>query len=151
MGIHNRRLPVPNELPVVRSCLDQPVKKNHPKQNRIPPSAPPPPWMILHPKKLLTKQTDPKQLEEWISIFSPLGTRQNLTRHRKFESMATNSEAENSQRGNTGAATRVKAKPDSFLIVCRCFSFVTSLAALLCIAVNVLSAVRSFKNGSNVI
>ncbi|KAM7479036.1 hypothetical protein LguiA_027249 [Lonicera macranthoides] len=64
--------------------------------------------------------------------------------------MARNSDAENSQRGNTGAATRVRAKPDSFLIVCRCFSFVTSLAALLCIAVNVLSAVRSFKNGSNI-
>ncbi|KAK1402071.1 Vacuole [Heracleum sosnowskyi] len=40
--------------------------------------------------------------------------------------------------------------PDVFLIVCRCFSVVTCLAAILCIVVNVISAVRSFKNGSNI-
>ena len=41
--------------------------------------------------------------------------------------------------------------PDPLLVVCRCFSFVTALAAILCIAVNVLSAIRSFKNGYDVI
>ncbi|KAK4438095.1 hypothetical protein Salat_0143600 [Sesamum alatum] len=45
---------------------------------------------------------------------------------------------------------RVRARPDSFLIACRCFSFITSLAAILCIAVNILSAVGSFRNGSDI-
>lgn len=44
----------------------------------------------------------------------------------------------------------LRARPDPFLVVCRCFSVVTSLAAILCIAVNVLSAVRSFKNGHDI-
>ncbi|XP_057493636.1 uncharacterized protein LOC130779104 isoform X1 [Actinidia eriantha] len=69
--------------------------------------------------------------------------------------MARNKEAENSQRGNSNpgsatAAVRVRARPDPFLVVCRCFSFITSVAAIFCIAVNVLSAVRSFKDGSDV-
>ncbi|GFY89441.1 hypothetical protein Acr_06g0013810 [Actinidia rufa] len=69
--------------------------------------------------------------------------------------MARNKEAGNSQRGNsnTGSATasvRVRARPDPFLVVCRCFSFITSVAAIFCIAVNVLSAVRSFKDGSDI-
>ncbi|WVZ23126.1 hypothetical protein V8G54_001670 [Vigna mungo] len=41
-------------------------------------------------------------------------------------------------------------RPDPFLVACRCFSFLTSLAAILCIAVNVLSAVRSFKHASDI-
>ncbi|KAK1386269.1 Golgi apparatus membrane protein TVP15 [Heracleum sosnowskyi] len=41
---------------------------------------------------------------------------------------------------------RVRARPDPFLITCRCFSFITCLASILCIVVNVLSAIRSFKN-----
>lgn len=45
---------------------------------------------------------------------------------------------------------RVRASADPLLIVCRCFSFVTAVAALLCVAVNALSAVRSFKNGSDI-
>ncbi|KAH6789929.1 vacuole protein [Perilla frutescens var. frutescens] len=45
---------------------------------------------------------------------------------------------------------RVRTRPDPFLIACRCFSIITSIAAILCIAVNVLSAVRSFKNGSDI-
>lgn len=48
------------------------------------------------------------------------------------------------------AAGRVRSRPDLFLISCRCFSIITSLAAILCIAVNVLSAFRSFKNGSDI-
>ncbi|KAE9446992.1 hypothetical protein C3L33_21112, partial [Rhododendron williamsianum] len=39
---------------------------------------------------------------------------------------------------------------DAFLVVCRCFSVVTAVAALLCIAVNVLYAVRSFMNLSDI-
>ncbi|XP_043712105.1 uncharacterized protein LOC122660914 [Telopea speciosissima] len=48
------------------------------------------------------------------------------------------------------APTRVRSRPDPFLIVCKCFSVVVALTAFLCIAVNILSAVRSFKNGSDV-
>ncbi|GAU24073.1 hypothetical protein TSUD_388660 [Trifolium subterraneum] len=45
---------------------------------------------------------------------------------------------------------RVPRRTDPFLIVCRCFSLITSLAAILCIAVNVLSAVRSFRNQNTI-
>ncbi|XP_047952096.1 uncharacterized protein LOC125197400 isoform X2 [Salvia hispanica] len=45
--------------------------------------------------------------------------------------------------------TRLRSRPDPFLITCRCFSVITALAAILCIAVNILSAVQSFKNGSD--
>ncbi|XP_028076075.1 uncharacterized protein LOC114278262 isoform X2 [Camellia sinensis] len=68
--------------------------------------------------------------------------------------MARNGEEENPQRGNSGSATAavgVRARADPFLVVCRCFSFITAVAAILCIAVNILSAVRSFKNGSDVL
>ncbi|GFP83189.1 hypothetical protein PHJA_000462300 [Phtheirospermum japonicum] len=44
----------------------------------------------------------------------------------------------------------IRVRPDGFLIACRCFSFITSLSAMLCIAVNVLSTVRSFRNGSDI-
>ncbi|RAL44943.1 hypothetical protein DM860_003702 [Cuscuta australis] len=48
------------------------------------------------------------------------------------------------------SATRVRARADSFLLTCRVLSFVTSVAAILCIAVNVYSAFRSFRNGYGV-
>ncbi|KAK3000382.1 hypothetical protein RJ639_022337 [Escallonia herrerae] len=70
--------------------------------------------------------------------------------------MSRNAEGEGSQRSNSGPGpgqmngARVRARADPFLVVCRCFSVVTALAAILCIAVNVLSAIRSFKNGSDV-
>ncbi|PON98329.1 Golgi apparatus membrane protein TVP [Trema orientale] len=48
------------------------------------------------------------------------------------------------------SSTRLRARPDPFLVVWRCFSVLTSLAAILCIAVNILSAVRSFKDGSDI-
>ncbi|XP_019173234.1 PREDICTED: uncharacterized protein LOC109168703 [Ipomoea nil] len=48
------------------------------------------------------------------------------------------------------SAPRVRAQADSFLVTCRVFSFITSLAAILCIVVNVYSAFRSFKNGYDV-
>lgn len=41
-------------------------------------------------------------------------------------------------------------RPDPFLSLCKCFSFVVVLSAILCIAVNVLSAIRSFKHQSDV-
>ncbi|CAN0921142.1 hypothetical protein LINGRAHAP2_LOCUS32438 [Linum grandiflorum] len=46
--------------------------------------------------------------------------------------------------------SRLAARPDPFLVVCRCFSFVTAVTAILCIAVNIISAVRSFKDGSDI-
>ncbi|KAG9130598.1 hypothetical protein Leryth_011853 [Lithospermum erythrorhizon] len=52
--------------------------------------------------------------------------------------------------GDRDGGASVRARPDLFLIVCNCFSLVTSLAAICCIIVNVLSVVRSFKNGSDV-
>ncbi|TYG85436.1 hypothetical protein ES288_A13G053900v1 [Gossypium darwinii] len=48
------------------------------------------------------------------------------------------------------SSTRLRSRSDPFLVVCRCFSVITSLTAILCIAVNVLSAFRSFKNGADV-
>ncbi|KAK2662878.1 hypothetical protein Ddye_001452 [Dipteronia dyeriana] len=41
-------------------------------------------------------------------------------------------------------------RPDPLLVVCRCFSVLTCLTAILCIGVNVYSAVRSFKDGSDI-
>ncbi|CAM8923979.1 hypothetical protein QQ045_023686 [Rhodiola kirilowii] len=63
---------------------------------------------------------------------------------------AAGSNASSSSSGGSGSTTRVRARGDPLLIACRCFSFITALTAILCIAVNVLSAVRSFKNGSDV-
>ncbi|KAL7195890.1 hypothetical protein ACSBR1_036007 [Camellia fascicularis] len=69
-----------------------------------------------------------------------------------------NAQEENLQRGNSGASTasvsasaaiRVRSRPDPFLVACRCFSIVTSAAAILCISVNILSIIRSFKDGSD--
>ncbi|GMP97971.1 hypothetical protein CsSME_00046026 [Camellia sinensis var. sinensis] len=75
-----------------------------------------------------------------------------------------NAQGENLQRGNSGASTastsgsasasasaaiKVRSRPNPFLVVCRCFSIVTSTATILCISVNILSAIRSFKDGSD--
>ncbi|KAM7280853.1 hypothetical protein ACFE04_007987 [Oxalis oulophora] len=63
-------------------------------------------------------------------------------------------EAQELEAGLADARTRVQQRTsrssDTFLIVCKCFGFITSLTAILCIAVNILSAVRSFKRGSDV-
>ncbi|KAK9286211.1 hypothetical protein L1049_014596 [Liquidambar formosana] len=64
--------------------------------------------------------------------------------------MARNEEGENSQRDSSSLVTRVRARADPFLIVCRCFSVITALTAILCIVVNVLSAIQSFKDGADV-
>ncbi|KAK4752172.1 hypothetical protein SAY87_020970 [Trapa incisa] len=50
----------------------------------------------------------------------------------------------------SGSGRRIRARPDPFLVVCRCFCVITSVSAILCIAVNVWSAVRSFKGGYDV-
>ncbi|XP_008792684.1 uncharacterized protein LOC103709222 isoform X2 [Phoenix dactylifera] len=47
-------------------------------------------------------------------------------------------------------SVRIRSRPDPLLIVCRCFSFLTAVIAVLCVVVNVLSAVQSFKNGSDI-
>ena len=44
----------------------------------------------------------------------------------------------------------VRAGSDPLLIVCGCFSVFTAATALLCVAVNVVSAVQSFRAGSDV-
>ncbi|KAG1347921.1 Golgi apparatus membrane protein TVP15 [Cocos nucifera] len=66
--------------------------------------------------------------------------------------MARNTEAgEASQRPPPDAASvRIRARADPLLIICRGFSFLTALIAVLCVFVNVLSAVQSFKNGSDI-
>ncbi|KAL1831851.1 uncharacterized protein LOC108205625 [Daucus carota subsp. sativus] len=61
----------------------------------------------------------------------------------------SSAEGESSQSQQPTNGPRVRTRPDPFLITCRCFSFITCLASILCIIVNVLSAVRSFKNNSD--
>ncbi|XP_028060406.1 uncharacterized protein LOC114264014 [Camellia sinensis] len=51
---------------------------------------------------------------------------------------------------SASAAIRVRSRPDPFLVICRCFSIVTSATAILCISVNILSAIHSFKDGSDI-
>ncbi|KNA07690.1 hypothetical protein SOVF_168980 [Spinacia oleracea] len=51
---------------------------------------------------------------------------------------------------NTKPDAKLRRRNAPFLIVCKCFSVITALSAILCIAVNILSAFRSFKNGSDV-
>ncbi|KAK4793814.1 hypothetical protein SAY86_011808 [Trapa natans] len=50
-----------------------------------------------------------------------------------------------------GSGMRIRARTDPFLVVCRCFSVITSVSAILCIAVNVWSAVRSFKGRCHIV
>jgi hypothetical protein len=49
-----------------------------------------------------------------------------------------------------GARRPQRSGADPLLIVCRCFGVVTAATALLCVAVNVLSAVHSFRSGTDV-
>lgn len=71
-----------------------------------------------------------------------------MGRNGEGESVArTSSSSGNSNSNNTILRTRL----DPFLIVCKGFSVITALTAVLCIAVNVLSAIRSFKDGSDVL
>ncbi|MED6106552.1 hypothetical protein PIB30_005540 [Stylosanthes scabra] len=56
-------------------------------------------------------------------------------------------EQENDPTAQSNTTTRRRGDP--FLVACKGFSLVTSLAAILCIVANVLSAVLSFKHGSD--
>ncbi|KAI3774611.1 hypothetical protein L1987_49170 [Smallanthus sonchifolius] len=51
---------------------------------------------------------------------------------------------------SSSPSVRVRAKPDPVLATCRCFSFVTVAASILCIVVNVISAIRSFTDGLDI-
>lgn len=46
--------------------------------------------------------------------------------------------------------TKYRKLRDPFLVICRCFSAISIVSALLCVVVNVLSAIQSFKNGEDV-
>ncbi|MCL7022719.1 hypothetical protein MKW94_005283 [Papaver nudicaule] len=62
-------------------------------------------------------------------------------------------EEENSRKASmllSTSSSRRRAMTDPFLLVCKCFSFFVSLSAILCIFVNILSAFRSFRNGSDI-
>ncbi|KAG9440700.1 hypothetical protein H6P81_020865 [Aristolochia fimbriata] len=63
--------------------------------------------------------------------------------------MPRSTEPTGSQRSASPSA-RVRTRKDPFLVVCRCFSLLTGAAALLCVCVNALASVRSFKNGSDI-
>ncbi|KAH0900881.1 hypothetical protein HID58_040384 [Brassica napus] len=52
--------------------------------------------------------------------------------------------------GGAAIRSRLSNRADPFLVVCRCFSFVTSLIAILCVVVNVLAAIRSFRDSHDV-
>ncbi|XP_010447217.1 PREDICTED: uncharacterized protein LOC104729887 [Camelina sativa] len=63
--------------------------------------------------------------------------------------MERNDEIEETPAGGPSPrSTKLKLgnRADPFLVVCRCFSVVTSLIAILCVVVNVLAAVRSFRD-----
>lgn len=64
--------------------------------------------------------------------------------------MARSAEESSSQSPPSLPSVRIRTRPDPFLIICRCFSFLTAIIAILCVFVNALSAVRSFKNGSDI-
>ena len=69
-------------------------------------------------------------------------------------SAAAGPSSSSSPQASGGDAPRQRRPPragsDPLLIVCGCFSVVTAATALLCVAVNVLSAVQAFRAGSNV-
>ncbi|XP_020592687.1 uncharacterized protein LOC110033141 [Phalaenopsis equestris] len=46
--------------------------------------------------------------------------------------------------------SRSRRSTDPFIVICRCFSVVTAINALLCVCANLLSAIRSFRNGSDI-
>jgi hypothetical protein len=54
------------------------------------------------------------------------------------------------QAGGGVSRRQPRAGADPLLIVCRCFGVVTAATAFLCVAVNVLSAVLSFRGGTDV-
>ncbi|KAK7838528.1 uncharacterized protein LOC111990491 [Quercus suber] len=76
-----------------------------------------------------------------------------MGRNGEGESVARTSSSSSAINRHSHANTKntvLRTRPDPFLIVCRCFSVITALTAVLCIAVNVFSAIRSFKDGSDI-
>ncbi|KAK9943097.1 hypothetical protein M0R45_008716 [Rubus argutus] len=63
---------------------------------------------------------------------------------------AEGGESQRSRTSPTSSSGRLRVRTDPFLVVCRCFSVITALTAVLCIVVNVLSAIRSFEDGSDI-
>ncbi|XP_062021667.1 uncharacterized protein LOC133738219 [Rosa rugosa] len=59
-------------------------------------------------------------------------------------------EGERNRTSPSSSGSRLRVRPDPFLVVCRFFSVITALTAILCIVVNVLSAIRSFTDGSDI-
>ncbi|KAG6595529.1 hypothetical protein SDJN03_12082, partial [Cucurbita argyrosperma subsp. sororia] len=51
---------------------------------------------------------------------------------------------------SSSQANRPGRRVDPLLVTCRFFSIVTTLTAILCIVSNVISAIRSFKNNSDI-
>ncbi|XP_041011795.1 uncharacterized protein LOC121255501 isoform X2 [Juglans microcarpa x Juglans regia] len=64
--------------------------------------------------------------------------------------MSRNEEEESLGGTSPTTSTTIRVRSDPFLLVCRGFSVITSLTAILCIVVNVLSAIRSFEDGSDI-
>ncbi|XP_077217434.1 vacuole protein [Tasmannia lanceolata] len=64
--------------------------------------------------------------------------------------MARNTEEGGGSQRSSSPTLRLRSRPDPFLVVCRSFNVLTALIALLCVFVNVLSAIRSFKDGSDI-
>ncbi|VVB10514.1 unnamed protein product [Arabis nemorensis] len=66
--------------------------------------------------------------------------------------MERTEETEEIAEPSTGSIrSRLSHRSDPFLVVCRCFGFVTSLIAILCVVVNVLAAIRSFRDSHDVL
>ena len=87
-----------------------------------------------------------------IFFFFVCGRQQPPSHHhrKKTHHKSMHNNEEESPEASSSSRTRLRTRPDPFSIACRCFSVVTCLAALLCVAINILSYVRSFKNGSDV-
>ncbi|ONK75915.1 uncharacterized protein A4U43_C03F21900 [Asparagus officinalis] len=64
--------------------------------------------------------------------------------------MSSDADPASSSRPPELVSAGIRPSPDPLLIVCRCFRFLTAVVAVLCVSVNVLSAVRSFKNGADI-
>lgn len=56
-----------------------------------------------------------------------------------------------SSSSSSSQITRPRRSVDPLLVTCRFFSVITALTAILCIVSNVISAIRSFKNQSDVL
>ncbi|XP_057515888.1 uncharacterized protein LOC130797332 [Amaranthus tricolor] len=73
-----------------------------------------------------------------------------MARNQEIQSETLQPQPQLGRTTSSNTNTPVRRKNAPFLVVCRCFSLITALSAVFCIAVNVLAAVRSFKNGSDV-